>query len=165
MVLDEDLGYTTIRKGEVLMKLEIFKNMIIPETLIKIYTAQPIDHKTQQVIDLVKGTTTTNYVRAFWMEKLYFLPPKDISRIYTDGKKVCLETTDKVYTSKLRLYQLEQELPENFVRISHSEIVNIDYIKRLNLNLKGTIEITLTTGQTSFVSRRSLKNVKKALGI
>ena len=39
------------------MKLEIFKNMIIPETLIKIYTAQPIDHKTQQVIDLVKGTT------------------------------------------------------------------------------------------------------------
>ena len=147
------------------MKLEIFKNMIIPETLIKIYTAQPIDHKTQQVIDLVKGTTTTNYVRAFWMEKMYFLPPKDISRIYTDGKKACLETTDKVYTSKLRLYQLEQELPENFVRISHSEIVNIDYIKRLNLNLKGTIEITLTTGQTSFVSRRSLKNVKKALGV
>lgn len=51
------------------MKLQIFKNMTIPETLIKIYTAQPIDHKTQQVIDLVKGTTTTNYVRAFWMKK------------------------------------------------------------------------------------------------
>ena len=96
---------------------------------------------------------------------MYFLHSRDISRIYTEGQKVCLETTEKIYTCRLRLYQLKQELPENFVRISHSEIVNIDYIKRLNLNLKGTIEITLTTGQTSFVSRRSLKNVKKALGV
>lgn len=96
---------------------------------------------------------------------MYFLHSRDISRIYTEVQKVCLETTDKIYTCRLRLYQLKQELPKDFIRISHSEIVNLRYIRRLNLNLKATIEITLTTGQICFVSRRSLKNVKKALGI
>ena len=58
---------------------------------------------------------------------------------------------------------MEEELPNNFVRISNSEIVNIDKIIRLDMGLAGTIRIRLEGEIDSYVSRRYVSKVKGVL--
>ena len=68
---------------------------------------------------------------------------------------------------KLRLYELEERLdPGAFVRISHSEIVNLKQVTALDLSLAGTIKMTLAGGAAvCWVSRRYVPRIRQALGL
>ncbi|AXQ79601.1 LytTR family transcriptional regulator [Streptococcus chenjunshii] len=146
------------------MKLEIIKDLSFKETLIKMYLSR-IDAKNQRIIDFIKQVSDCDYLYGSRNSSIYLVKPEQIIRFYTENKKVFFETPHSNYSSKYRLYQLEEMLPKHFIRISHSEIINLKYIKQLNLNFKGTIQVIFKTGQNSFVSRRSISNFKKALGL
>ena len=76
------------------------------------------------------------------------------------------QTAEKIYTVRLRLYELEERLdPHTFVRISNSEILNLKKITAMDLSLTGTIRITLEDGTSTYVSRRYVKKIKDALGL
>lgn len=67
---------------------------------------------------------------------------------------------------ELRLYELEELLPSHqFVRVSHSEIINLRRVTALDLGLTGTIRITLDGGVVTYASRRYVKKIKEALGL
>ena len=94
------------------------------------------------------------------------LPPEAILRFYGEDKEVRAETLDGVYTMRQRLYALEERLTgRRFVRISHSEIVNLDQVTALDLSLTGTIRMTLRGGAVTYVSRRYVKRIKEVLGL
>lgn len=94
------------------------------------------------------------------------LPPETILRFYGEDKEVRAETLDGVYTMRQRLYALEERLAgRRFVRISHSEIVNLDQVTALDLSLTGTIRMTLRGGAVTYVSRRYVKRIKEVLGL
>lgn len=94
------------------------------------------------------------------------LPPETILRFYGEDKEVRAETPDGVYTMRQRLYALEERLAgRRFVRISHSEIVNLDQVTALDLGLTGTIRMTLRGGAVTYVSRRYVKRIKEVLGL
>ena len=86
-----------------------------------------------------------------------------IIRIYSKDKRVYADTLDDSYQIKSTLYQLEEDLPRQFVRISNSEIVNTDKIIRLDLNLAGTIKLHLQGDIQTRVSRRYISKVKEVL--
>ena len=89
-----------------------------------------------------------------------------ILRFYGEDKDVRVQTMDGIYTVRERLYELEQRLAaKRFVRISHSEIVNLKRVTALDLSLTGTIRMTLTGGVTVYVSRRYVKKMKEVLGL
>lgn len=97
-------------------------------------------------------------------EQTRLLPQEDFLRFYTDGKGVAAQTAEGVYTVGLRLYELEERLDRRrFVRISNSEIVNLDQVTGLDLSLAGTIRMTLTGGIHAYVSRRYVKKIKETL--
>ena len=87
----------------------------------------------------------------------------DIVRIYSKDKRVYADTVDDTFLIRKPLYQLEEELPRNFVRISNSEIVNSDRIKKMDVRLTGTIIIYLDGDMESHVSRRYVSKVKEVL--
>ena len=92
------------------------------------------------------------------------LAPETILRFYGEDKEVRAQTAEGVYT--VRLYELEERLDrQQFVRISHSEIVNLRQVTGLDLGLTGTIRMTLTGGVTTYVSRRYVKKIKEVLGL
>lgn len=94
------------------------------------------------------------------------LEPEDILRFYGEEKEVRAQTADGVYTMRQRLYELEEELwGRRFVRISHSEIVNLRQVTALDLSLTGTIRMTLRGGVVTYVSRRYVKKIKEVLGL
>ena len=87
-------------------------------------------------------------------------------RIYAANSKVFAVTDSGEYTLRLRLYEVEERLdPNQFVRISGSEIVNLKKVKNFDLSFAGTICVELMNGTSSFVSRRYVSKIKKILGI
>ena len=90
----------------------------------------------------------------------------NVLRFYGEDKDVRAQTADGVYTVPLRLYELEERLkPFRFVRISHSEIVNLNRVQSLDLKLSGTVRLTLTGGTACYASRRYVKRIREALDI
>ncbi len=90
---------------------------------------------------------------------------KDIERFYIEDDKTFCAAENKKYKIKLRLYQIEEKLNDDFIKINQSDIININYIKRFNSSITGTLLIEMKNGDTDYVSRRMIKNLKERLGI
>ena len=89
-----------------------------------------------------------------------------VLRFFAEDKGVFCQTDKGVFTARTRLYELEEELEgTRFVRVSNSEIVNLDRVTALDLTLTGTIKMTLAGGTVCWVSRRYVKKIKQALGL
>lgn len=102
----------------------------------------------------------------FYEDKLSFIDPDNIIRVYANEKKVFAVTDNKEYLLRLALYQVEERLDNNkFIRISNSEIINLEKTREFDLSYVGTISCEMVNGDVCFVSRRSLKKVKEVLGI
>lgn len=79
--------------------------------------------------------------------------------------KVYAITDKNRFRLKCRLYQLEETLPENFVKINQSCIANIKKIERFNTSVSGTLLIKFKNGYKDYVSRRQMKAVKERFGL
>ena len=106
-------------------------------------------------------------IAAYTEDGMRMLPFSDIECITVlDGKTYAVTRSGERCRLKLRLYELEERLDRHtFVRISQSEIVNLRKVTALDLALTGTIRMTLTGGTVCWVSRRSVKKIKEALGL
>ena len=90
--------------------------------------------------------------------------PSQIIRIYSQNKKVYVRTKDDCYEVKERLYTLEEQLKDrDFVRISNSEIVNIEQIEKLDMSHVGTIKMYMKNQDETYVSRRYVSKIKELL--
>ena len=99
-------------------------------------------------------------------ERAYPIQEEDLLRCFAQDKGVKAQTAQGVYDLRERLYELEGKLDRHtFVRISHSEIVNLKKVTALDLSLTGTIRMTLSDGTACYVSRRYVKKIKEALGL
>lgn len=99
-------------------------------------------------------------------EKLEILDQTDLIRIYSNSGKVYAVTDKGEYIIRLRLYELEERLRDSqFVRISNSEIINLNKVKSFDLSFTGTICVKLSNDAVTYVSRRYVSKVKKILGV
>ena len=81
-----------------------------------------------------------------------------------DNKVYALTDSEKLQI-KLRLYQLEEILPDTFVKINQSCIANIRKIERFDTSISGTLVINFKNGYKDYVSRRQMKVVKERFGL
>lgn len=94
------------------------------------------------------------------------IPCGSVLRFYAQEQKVFAQTQSEEYTVRYRLYELEEVLAhQKFVRISNSEIVNVQKIKRLDTSMAGTIHMYLQGNIETYVSRRYVSKIKSVLGM
>ncbi|MBR2409439.1 MAG: LytTR family transcriptional regulator [Lachnospiraceae bacterium] len=92
------------------------------------------------------------------------LSPAQIVWIYSENKKVFARTAMECYEVKDRLYVLEELLSEQkFVRISNSELVNVQQIEKFDMSYVGTIQVRMKNGDVTYVSRRFVRKIKEVL--
>ncbi len=92
----------------------------------------------------------------------------NLNEIYcfiTEDSKVYALTEKGKYRVKSRLYQIEGNLNDNFVKINQSCIANIKKIDKFKASVGGALTVVFKNGYVDFVSRRNLKNVKERLGL
>lgn len=148
------------------MKFEIIVDHTIKERLIKLFTPQ-IDDEVKRIEELLLSQKNmTGRIIGFMDDEAVILEERDIVRCYSENKKTFLRTMQQTYHTHLPLYALEERLPSTvFVRISRSELVNLDYVKRLDLSFQGTIAIELKNQDVCYLSRRQMSAFKKVLGL
>lgn len=91
----------------------------------------------------------------------YFLHLADILFFETGIRGIEAHTIDNVFQSKLKLYELEEQLPGYFMRISKSAILNTNKVYAINRNLTASSIIEFQhTHKQIFVSRNYYKPLK-----
>lgn len=66
---------------------------------------------------------------------------------------------------KQRLYQIENMLGKNFVKINQSSIANIKQIDRFYASFGGSLGVKFKNGYKDYVSRRQARMVKERMGL
>ena len=146
------------------MKIEIKIDDTAPETKVIIVTRE----MTESVQALVKRLSEEQprVIAGFSGDTVRLLEQNEILRIYAAEGKVFAATEKDEFTLRLRLYELEERLDKKrFVRISKSEIVNLGKITGFDLSFTGTIQVSLTNGTSTYVSRRYVSKIKTTLGL
>lgn len=146
------------------MQVEIKLDPSCEETRIVVVTAQVDEH----IYDLVQQLSqqTPTILSGFRGEEAEILDQSELLRVYSSDGKVMAVTSDGEYVIKMRLYEVEKRLDKrNFVRISHSEIINLKKVKKFDLSYTGTICVSFLDGSTTYVSRRNVGKIKQVLGL
>lgn len=146
------------------MKVEVIIDESLDENKVTIY-AKKYSNDIENIRDMLTGRLLDKIV-AFYDKEIFILSFDEIIRIFAQDGDIFVKTNNKSYKVRLTLTELEKRLDKKkFIRISRSEIVNIDYIKKLDLSFIGTIAVELANNEVSYVSRRRLKDFKKILGL
>lgn len=146
------------------MKVEVIIDESLDENKVTIY-AKKYSKDIENIRDMLTDRLLDKIV-AFYDKEIFILSFDEIIRIFAQDGDVFVKTNNKSYKVRLTLTELEKRLDKKkFIRISRSEIVNLDYIKRLDLSFIGTIAVEFTNNEVSYVSRRRLKDFKKILGL
>ncbi len=93
------------------------------------------------------------------------LSADEVSCFSVEDNKVYALTDKEKFQLKFRLYQLEEILPNTFVKINQSCIANMGKIERFDTSVSGTLLVKFKNGYKDYVSRRQMKAVKERFGL
>ncbi len=146
------------------MQIDIKIDQSCPEPKITITTNEMTD-EISNIIKMLSENISHTLV-GFKDGTATLLEYSDIFRIFSSNNRVIADTASGEYQLRMRLYEIESRLEAmGFIRISHSEIVNIKKVKSFDLSITGTILISMSNGSVSYASRRYIGKIKQLLGI
>ncbi|HEL1767061.1 TPA: LytTR family transcriptional regulator [Streptococcus suis] len=145
------------------MKLAISPDIV--EDLVTIEAqvmSEQVTHLVSYIQNLDKQRSSLTVKKG---EQVYLVEHDEIVRLYLEDKVLQVETVETIYTSNLRLYQVKEDLPANFLQISQSEIIHIKQLDYLKLTANGLVKLVMKNGSVTYSSRRYLKVIKERLGL
>lgn len=107
-----------------------------------------------------------NKIQAKLENEFCFVNAVDVLYFESVDNRIFLYTEYNVMEIKQRLYELELILSnEDFIRISKSQIVNINKIVSLKPEINRTILATMCNGEQLYISRKYVKSFRNLLSI
>ena len=94
---------------------------------------------------------------------LYNLNLSEIVCFTAENNKVFAHVGKEMFEVDEKIYELEETLPDNFLKINKSCIANIKKIKSFDATITGTLAVNFKNGYRDYVSRRRMKYVKERL--
>ena len=154
------------------MKVQLFVSKDLEEPYAEIYTDVLTDNIQKAMVlleneveDDEEGIRDNSILAVKKGQDIVLLDFEDIFMIRVEDKQTKVFTEDKDYLVKKPLYQIEENLDSNFVRVSKATIVNLRKIKRVAPSLKGMMFIELKNGLKDNISRKYLAEFKSALDL
>lgn len=90
----------------------------------------------------------------------------DVLYIDTVDRGTFLYTAGGVYQTRLRLYELEEQLAAwDFIRVSKSAIVNFSRVRSLRPDFGGRMRLTMSNGEVVVANRQYVPAIKTKLGL
>lgn len=141
-----------------LIKLDISSDYNEKEVIIK---ANKQDDELRAIINSLKDVENKfNHLSGYIGETVYSLQLKEILFFETNDRNVYAHTVNNAFLIHYRLYELEENLPDNFLRVSKSSILNVNEILSLSRSVTGNLVEFKNTYKQIYVSRRFLKELK-----
>lgn len=96
----------------------------------------------------------------------HIVPAAKVLYFESVDKKTFFYTTDYVFETSMRLYEIEDKLgSRGFVRTGKSTIINLKEVESLRSDIGGRILATLSNGEKTVISRAYAAKVKQLLGV
>ena len=113
-----------------------------------------------QVDELIRQMQAKKAIKTLTVklgDKILLIKLTDIVFVQAEDKYVFLHTADgKKHLTDFTLSALEEKLPEEFLRIHRSEIINTEYIKEIRKGFNGALVFVLNNSdETRLTSSRS----------
>ena len=154
------------------MKVQLFVSKDLEEPYAEIYTDVLTDNIQKAMVLLEneteeddEGIADNSILAVKKGQDIVLLDFDYMFMIRVEDKQTKVFTEDRDYLVKKPLYQIEESLDSNFVRVSKTTIVNLRKIKRVAPSLKGMMFIELKNGLKDNISRKYLSDFKSALDL
>ncbi len=146
------------------MKVNLFVSRDIEEPYADIHTDELTDN-ISKAINILESDDQKDMLAVKKGSDITLLELKDIFMFRVEEKQVKVFTQNNEYVIKKPLYQLEESLTCDFVRISKTTIINLKKVERVAPSLKGMMFIQLKNGLKDNISRKYLPDFKNALDL
>ena len=143
------------------VRLDIDKSLKDDEIVIRSSCIDNVSKIHQKILDITKSAPNIVFYKD---NKEFYLEIKDVLFFESSDNDIYAHTKDNMFLVKYRLYELEETLSKNFVRISKSTIVNINQIFAISSSFGSsyTLEFIKSHKQV-YVSRRYMKILRYRL--
>lgn len=124
-------------------------------------------HKETKLTEEIKRIVESDATElvGYFEREAYRINLSDVFCFIAQDNNVYAVTAENSLRIRMRLYQLEEMLDSNFIKINQSCIVNIRQIRKFDYSFSGFLKVELKNGYSDYVSRRNIKNVKERLGV
>ena len=146
------------------MKVNLFVSRDIEEPYADIHTNELTDN-VSKAISILESDESPDMVAVKKGSDIALLQLDEIFMFRVEDKQVKVYTENSEYLIKKPLYQVEETLGSDFVRISKTTIVSLKKIERVAPSLKGMMFIELKNGLKDNISRKYLPDFKQALDL
>lgn len=146
------------------MKVNLFVSKDIEEPHADIHTNELTDNITK-AMSILESDDSNDMLAVKKGSDIALLEFDDVFMLRVEDKQVKVYTENNQYLIKKPLYQVEETLSSDFVRISKTTIVNLRKIERVAPSLKGMMFIQLKNGLKDNISRKYLPDFKNALDL
>ena len=146
------------------MKVNLFISRDIEEPHADIHTDELTDN-ISKAISILESDESNDMIAVKKGSDIALLQLEEIYMFRVEDKQVKVYTESSNYMIKKALYQVEEVLDSDFIRISKTTIINLKKIERVAPSLKGMMFIELKNGLKDNISRKYLPDFKKALDL
>ena len=146
------------------MKVNLFVSRDSEEPYADIHTNELTDNITR-AMSILESDDSSEMLAVKKGSDIALLEFSDVFMFRVEDKQVKVYTEDSEYQIKKPLYQVEENLTSDFVRISKTTIVNLKKVERVAPSLKGMMFIQLKNGLKDNISRKYLPDFKQALDL
>lgn len=127
-------------------------------------------HQRSAMIDEIERIVTNedipNQITGYLEDEIKLLPIEEIECFFVEDEKTyALDSSGKKYVVRKRLYELEDLLPPDFIKINKSAIANRKKIVRFKVLLSGAVDAEFASGYTDCISRRCFAEIRRRLGL
>lgn len=146
------------------MKVNLFVSKDIEEPHADIHTNELTDNITKAMF-ILESDDSNDMLAVKKGSDIALLEFSEVFMLRVENKQIKVYTENAEYLIKKPLYQVEETLNNDFVRISKTTIVNLRKIERVAPSLKGMMFIQLKNGLKDNISRKYLPDFKNALDL
>jgi len=144
------------------IRIELVDNLAEDELLIR---CNRVDETIKNIQQYALEQSMSKAKIIFYKNKQeFYFPLDDVMFFETEGEHIYAHTADDAYLIKYCLYELEEILPKQFVRVAKSTIVNIIQVYSVTRNLTASSLINFVKSHKHvYVSRFYYRELKQRL--
>lgn len=142
------------------MEIKIKENC---EKEIVTFEVKKVTPKINMIVGLL--TKEESDIIGYYEGDIHIIKKEEITCFVSEDNKVYAMYSNHKFQVKSRMYQLEDLLGSEFLRISNQSLINPKKIKKLSMEPNGTMKIVFKDGIIEYASRRCVKLIKDYFNI
>lgn len=145
------------------MNVNIYEDSSRQETYVDIY----IQEESEDILCLAKYIEEDRYknrrILCYSGHEMHHIDSEEIYFVESINEILYIHTKERQYTSRQRLYEMEQILPYGFARASRSAMLNMQQVRLYKPLANGLMLAEFDNNEVCYISRKYMKELRSKI--